>query len=286
MKIGLRMPSMRNMLGDKGVIAWAAEAGLEAIDLLTADQEIAAEVKAKGLTLGSIDSAGRKGILSPDPNEQAQGIKEACERIAQIKAVGGSILFEVFVPADPFQPRAKSFAIWKETYPEVVRAAEEHGVKIAVEPWPGPEPTLPNLGTNPEMLRAMFEAIPSPSFGLCYDPSHFVRLGIDHIRLLEEFKDRVFHVHAKDCQIIPEGMYLVGTLGETFGKRYRHGSGSWRYCIPGRGNIDWAEVIFHLAANGYDGILAIELEDHQFLPEVEKQQRGISQAAAYLAELL
>ncbi len=285
MKVGLRMPGMRAKLGETGVVEWAAAVGLDSVDLLVPDPAHAAVIGQHGLVLGSIDSAGRKGLLSPDQNEQARGVEEAVQRVEAVAALGGKVLFEVLAPADPGQPRSKSFAIWKETYPAVVAAAEQHNVKIAIEPYPGSEPYLPNLGTNPEMLRLMFAAIPSPALGICYDPSHFRRLRIDHIRLLMEFAGRIHHVHAKDCQLIPEGMYLYGILGESFGRRYRNGGGSWRYCIPGHGDLSWSEIIFHLGAAGYDGVLAIELEDHQYMDTMDTQKRAIELSARFLRDL-
>ncbi len=287
MKIGVRMSrSFLRTIGAAEFIDWAADIGLASVDLLEADEELASALKSRGLELGSVDSAGRGDLLSPDPAKQQLGVAAARERIAETAKLGGSVLFEVLAPPDPNQSRSDSFAIWKEVYPEVVRAAEEHGVKIAVEPWPGAAPSYPNLGTNPDMLRRMFEAIPSPSFGICYDPSHYVRLGIDPVRLLEEFHDRVHWVHAKDCKLLIEGMYVYGHLGETFGRRFRNGGGSWRYCIPGRGDVDWADVIFHLKALGYFGVISIELEDHQYGDDGEAQKRGIELSRDFLAALL
>jgi sugar phosphate isomerase/epimerase len=47
----------------------------------------------------------------------------------------------------------------------------------------------------------MFNAIPSPNFGLNFDPSHFIWQQVDYVKPLAEFKDRIFHVHAKDARI-------------------------------------------------------------------------------------
>lgn len=283
MKIGLRMPNMAKELGVPAVVEWAAGVGLQAIDLAKPNPQWVQAVHEHGLELGTIDTAGRKSLLSPDPKEQQAGVEAAKERIAEAAELGAKVLFEVLVPPDPNQSRSDSFAIWKEVYPEVVKEAEARGVKIAIEPWPGPEPTLPNLGSNPDMLRRIFAEIPSETLGLCYDPSHFHRLGIDPIRLLEEFSDRIYWVHAKDCKIIPEGMYVYGTVGESFGRRYRNGGGSWRYCIPGHGDLNWEEIIFHLYSAGYDDVLSIELEDHQFADSPERQKRAIELAMGHLS---
>ena len=47
----------------------------------------------------------------------------------------------------------------------------------------------------------MFADIPSPSFGLNFDPSHLVWQQMDYLAPLAEFRDRLVHVHAKDARI-------------------------------------------------------------------------------------
>ena len=58
----------------------------------------------------------------------------------------------------------------------------------------------------------MFEIIPNDNFGLNLDPSHLVWLMIDPNRVIREFIDRIFHVHAKDLEIAREDLYENGTL--------------------------------------------------------------------------
>ena len=136
--------------------------------------------------------------------------------------------------------------MFKQVYPEIVKEAEAHEVFLAIEPWPGPAPAYPNLGCTPETLRAVFEVVPSPNLGICYDPSHFARIGVDYKRLLMEFGSRVRHVHAKDTELLADGLYEFGCLGQSFGQRYGYGEGWWRYCIPGWGVVDWKWVIARL----------------------------------------
>lgn len=65
--------------------------------------------------------------------------------------------------------------------------------------WPGGQ----NLFTTPDIWRRCFEILPSPNFGINYDPSHFIWQQMDYIRPLYEFKDRIFHVHYKDIKLYP-----------------------------------------------------------------------------------
>ena len=78
-------------------------------------------------------------------------------------------------------------------------------MKIGIENCPMMMPyTWPfgvNLARTPAIWRRMFEAIPSPNFGLNYDPSHLVMQLMDPIAPIREFGPRIFHTHAKDMRI-------------------------------------------------------------------------------------
>lgn len=282
MKIGMRIPPMGRELGFEGVARWAAEAGLQALDTPPITPEMKQTLDRFGLALGSVDATALRDVLSPDPATREAGVAAAKQGIREAAALGAKTLFACLVPPDVTRTRAQNFEIWEEVFPGIVACAEENGMAIAMEPWPGPAPTYPTLGCTPEMWRAMFERVPSPALGICFDPSHLVRLGIDYLRALHEFGDRVRHVHAKDTEILPEGMYAFGILGETFGRSYAYGEGSWRYTVPGQGVVDWGKVITRLEQIGYEGILSIELEDHRYTGSVALNQKGVLAAKQHL----
>ena len=167
-----------------------------------------------------------------------------------------------------------------------MKTAEENGVYLAIEPYPGPAPGYPNLGCTPETLRAVFDAVPSPHLGICYDPSHFIRIGVDYRRLLMEFGDRVRHVHAKDTELLEDGLYEFSCLGQSFGRRYGHGEGWWRYCVPGSGEADWRWIVARLEEIGYNGPLSIELEDDRFMGSPDLNKEGLLTAKMHLDEVL
>ncbi len=119
------------------------------------------------------------------------------------------------------------------------------GVQIAFENW---------FETNIQHLdhwRRLFEVVPQKNLGLNYDPSHLFWMGIDHIGAVYEFRDRIFHSHAKDVEILDWKLKRLGV---------REG-GWWRYVIPGFGRIPWGEYIAALRQIGYDDVLSIEHED-------------------------
>jgi sugar phosphate isomerase/epimerase len=113
--------------------------------------------------------------------------------------------------------------------------------------------------------------VPDAHFGLNFDPSHLDWQGIDVTAALREFRERIFHVHAKDVAVEPAVLARVGYLGD----------GWWRYVLPGYGRIRWGEFITQLRQQGYDGVLSIEHEDDAFPPE-----EGFGKAARYLGGLV
>ncbi|SFJ79694.1 Sugar phosphate isomerase/epimerase [Paenibacillus sp. UNC496MF] len=282
-KLGMRIPPKIGAEGIENTAKWAAGAGLEVLDLPRLTPEWKSALEANGLGIGSVDAKHTAKLLSRNEATRADAVEAAKKEMSDIAALGGRVLFMCLVPEDHTLPRKEGFAIWKETFPEIVRHAEQQGIYIAIEGWPGPAPHYATLGCTPEMWRAMFEAIPSKHFGLNYDPSHLVRLGIDYIRALQEFGERVNHVHGKDTEILHDELYECGVLQSTFGEKYGFSEGSWRYTIPGHGDVEWRKVAVRLDRLGYSGAVSIELEDHRFWGSIEKEREGIVKAAAHLA---
>ena len=92
----------------------------------------------------------------------------------------------------------------------------------------------------------MFAAVPSPALGVNFDPSHLVRLGIDYLRVLDEFKARIYHFHGKDTALLPEAQYRFGHLPPALERLGVVLGGAWRYCVPGDGAVNWGQVAYGL----------------------------------------
>ena len=282
MKIGVRMPPVGREMEIGAFCDWLAENGFETLDTGPLTPEIAAALQKSGIELGSVDATPWQGAISPNAEARGQAIAELKTSMTTSADLGAKVFFVVLIPEDPALGRKENFEIWKSVYPEIVTHAESLDTCLAVEPWPGGAPHYGNLGCSPEMWRAMFSACPSSHLGLSFDPSHLVRVGVDYLRALHEFGDRVIHVHAKDSVINDEMLYEQGIYGPSFGQPYRYGDGWWRYCIPGDGLVDWSRLIAGLQDAGYDGPLSIELEDHRYGPEPEKQKAGLLAAREHL----
>ncbi len=166
--------------------------------------------------------------------------------------------------------------VWKP----IITFAEDHGIKIGIEncpmsfsrdEWPGGK----NLATSPVIWRRMFNDISSKNFGLNYDPSHFVLQRMDPLSPLREFKEKLFHMHAKDMQVHPEKLNEVGIFA--FPKLWHTPR------IPGFGDIDWGKLLAVLYEIQYQGCLCIEVEDDSFGKTLEGRQGALKVARNVLA---
>ena len=97
-----------------------------------------------------------------------------------------------------------------------------------------------------------------PRFGFNYDPSHLAYQGVDYVKFLRTFEDRIFHVHMKDVWW-GRGDGTVGVFGghTDFGDARRY----WDFRSVGRGDVDFEEIVVALNDIGYEGPLSIEWED-------------------------
>jgi sugar phosphate isomerase/epimerase len=146
---------------------------------------------------------------------------------------------------------------FKKVFGPVAQMAEDRGYRIAIENWSGFR-AYPFHGTNiaysPQAWDMMFDAVDSPAIGLEFDPSHLHFQMMDYVALARKYGQKIFHVHAKDTEILHDNLALNGIFG----------NGWWRFRIPGWGGIDWRRFISALHDVDYQGGIAIEHEDPVF----------------------
>lgn len=263
--------------------AWAKKIGFSLIDLgpdaHLAGNEGASPYLAAGLTIGSADLQDWPALISPDPARRRAAIDQNAACIRTCATLGIKNFFAVMLPEKPELPRKENFGYMIESLNQLAATFNDTNTNLVIEGWPGPGA----LCCTPETLRATFKECPSPRIGLNYDPSHLLRMHIDPLRFLEEFADRVYHVHGKDCELLSENLYLYGSeQPPTFGKPHGYGSLTWRYCIPGHGIFRWTRALQILASRNYKGAISIELEDENFNGSEQGEQRGLIAAGHFL----
>jgi len=216
--------------------------------------------------------------LSPDAAEAQVAIAHIKKVIAAAALLGVNQM-NTFIGRDWTRSVDDNWPRFLEVWRPLVAYAEEQGVRIGIEncpmlfsndEWPGGK----NLAHSPAIWRRMFTDIPSASLGLNYDPSHLVWLMMDPHRPLWEFRDKLFHVHAKDVRLDGERLDDVGILATPL--QYHTPK------LPGLGDLDWGRFFSLLTDAGYDGPVCIEVEDRAYEGSLERRKASLVQSARYL----
>jgi len=247
-------------------------AGVTHIDVADFDAQKAKDVKAifKKYALGISSLGYYPNPLHPDLDHRetvAGHLKKVivAAEMLDVPVVG------TFVGRDKTKTLDDNWPEFEKVWPPIVRFAAQHNVKIAIEncpmifsndEWPGGD----NLAISPAVWRKMFEIIPDKNFGLNLDPSHLIWQFIDYVRAVYEFKDRLFHVHAKDLRIDYEQLYQRGVMSLGMGWQIPR--------LPGLGDVNWGKFISALYGAGYDYVVSIEAEDRAFEKTEEMVIRG------------
>lgn len=198
--------------------------------------------------------------MDADLQKRAAAI-EHLKKLIQASNRLGVGMVTTFIGRDQNKTVEENLELVREIWPPLIQLAEENNVKIAIENCPmlfGPDqwPGGQNLMTTSAIWKKIFEMIPSDSFGLNYDPSHFVWQMMDYIKPIYEFKDKIFHVHYKDIKLFPDKLNRVGTMAyplEFMAPK-----------LPGLGDVDWGRYVSALTDIGYTGYTCIEVEDRAF----------------------
>ena len=204
--------------------------------------------------------------LSADANERETYV-EHIKKVIGASALLGVNVTNTFIGRDKTKSIEDNWPLFEEIWKPLIAFAESQKVRIGIEncpmlfsldEWPGGT----NLAISPDVWRRMFASIPSQHFGLNFDPSHLIWQHIDYVRAIYEFKDRLFHVHAKDEKIMPDLLYDRGTLGL-----------KWHVPkLPGLGSVQWGPFFSALTDVGYRGAVCIEVEDRAYEESLDSRE--------------
>jgi sugar phosphate isomerase/epimerase len=247
----------------KGLADWAKASGFDSLDLMNLTLDDLQTLRDVGLRIGSVDLLDFGNLLHNDAAKRKELVAKNVAYIQQLAPAGVKVFFTCVIPGDPTKSRADNYKLAVETFTPIAHACAQGGASLAIEGWPGSAPHFANLCCTPETYRAFIKDI-GRGVGINYDPSHLIRLGVDHMRFLKEFLPHVKHVHAKDTELDADALYEFGTQGSAFAKPHEFGEWTWRYTIPGHGVARWGEIFKILKSAGYAGGVSVELEDENF----------------------
>lgn len=259
-------------------------AGVSHIDVTNTSQSYIDYIKGycaeKGVEISSL--AFYPNTMDGDIEKRNAAVSHL-EMVIKMSALLGVNMVTTFIGRDQNKTVEQNLEIFKEVWPPIIRLAEEQGVKIAIENCPmlfGPDqwPGGQNLFTTPKLWRRMFDIIKSDSFGINYDPSHFIWQQMDYIKPLYEFKDKIFHVHYKDIKLYPDRLNDVGIMA--YPLEYMSPK------LPGLGDVDWGKYVSALTDIGYDGCTCIEIEDKAFESSKEKVLDSLELSYRYMRQFV
>lgn len=277
MRIGFIVPGARHIQLDfPAVAAWAAAEGFGALDPPAFTPNARAVAAEHGLVLGCTATGGN--LLDAEGSVLQERLARASETI-QWAAAEGVAAVRFPHRKDPHLDVAANVRRFAELLGPLVEEGERLGVDLVVENWPA---AGANLVIAPEVWGALLEALPSPRFGLCLDPSHLVWLGIDEVAATAALGQRIRYAHAKDTELLPAGQQRYGIYGRQLADR--PGGGWWRYRIPGFGAVRWAAFLSALYEAGYDGVLSIEHEDPVFYGSQDRFLQGLRIGRRFLQQ--
>jgi sugar phosphate isomerase/epimerase len=210
-----------------------------------------------------------RGILPPDVwgDGDPDGVRErAAERmkdtaraaaklgVSVVTGFTGSSIWHLLYsfPPNDFTAVDRGYEEFAERWNPIIEVFEQEGVRFGLEVHP--TEIAYDFVTTHRTLDAIGRR---EGFGINFDPSHFAHQFLDSAAFVEEFADRIYHVHVKDSKRRLNGRRSILASHLNFGE----GERGWDFVSPGHGDVDFEELFRALNRIGYSGPLSIEWED-------------------------
>jgi sugar phosphate isomerase/epimerase len=166
----------------------------------------------------------------------------------------------------------KGFDDFAKRWGPILDAFDKENVNFALEVHPT------EIAFDIASAQRAVEAVKGHKrFGFNYDPSHLGYQGVDYVKFIRTFADRIYHVHMKDAWW-GHGDGTVGVFGghTTFADPRRY----WDFRSLGHGDVNFEEIIVALNDIGYRGPLSVEWEDSRM-----DREHGATEACAFVKKL-
>ena len=155
-------------------------------------------------------------------------------------------------PPVPAQMIDDGFQQFADRWNPILDVFGEEGIRFALEVHPT------EIAFDIYTAQRALEAVDNrDEFGFNFDPSHLHWQGVDPVEFIRTFPNRIFHVHVKDAITTLDGRSGILASHLNFGDSRR----GWDFRSPGRGAINFEEIIRALNDINYEGPLSIEWED-------------------------
>jgi sugar phosphate isomerase/epimerase len=216
----------------------------------------------------AIDSR-HEGVLPPDVwgDGDPEGVRQraaarmqdtaraaAAFGVTQVNGFTGSSIWHLIYsfPPNDFAEIDRGYSDFAERWGPIVDTFEREGVRFGLEVHPT------EIAYDFVTTRRTLDAIGHrDTFGINFDPSHFAHQFLDSAAFVEEFAERIYHVHVKDSRKTLDGRRSILGGHLNFGEPER----GWDFVSPGHGDVDFESLLRALNRIGYEGPLSIEWED-------------------------
>ena len=174
--------------------------------------------------------------------------------VTQVNGFTGSSIWHLLYsfPPNDFERVEAGYRDFAERWGPILDVFDAEGVRYGLEVHPT------EIAYDFVTTRKALEAIDRrESFGINFDPSHFAHQFLDSAAFVQEFADRIYHVHVKDSKRTLDGRSSILGGHLNFGEAGR----GWDFVSPGHGDVDFESLFRALNRIGYEGPLSIEWED-------------------------
>jgi sugar phosphate isomerase/epimerase len=147
---------------------------------------------------------------------------------------------------------AAGYRDFADRFHPILDVFEEVGVRFALEVHPS------EIAYDYWTAKATLEAIGHrESFGINFDPSHFMWQQLDPVAFVLDFADHIFHVHVKESITNLDGRN--GVLGSHL--PWANPRRGWTFVSTAHGEVPWEPIFRALNFIGYSGPTSVEWED-------------------------
>ena len=174
-------------------------------------------------------------------------------------------------PPVPESMVEEGFQFFAEQWNPILDVFDECGVRFALEVHP--TEIAFDIYTAQRSLEVLNHR---EAYGFSFDPSHLLWQGVDPVEFLRAFPDRIYHCHIKDAIVTLDGRTGILASHLNFGDPRR----GWDFRSPGRGGVNFEEIIRALNVLGYQGPLSVEWEDSGM-----EREHGAREAAEFVKRL-
>ncbi|MBN1350156.1 sugar phosphate isomerase/epimerase [candidate division KSB1 bacterium] len=185
----------------------------------------------------------------------------------------GSSIWHLLYSFPPFDFKVidEGFEFFAEKWAPILDEYQKLDIKFGLEVHPT------EIAFDIMTTRRALQAINNhPAFGFNFDPSHLQWQGVEPVRFIQQFSDRIFHVHMKDAIVSLDGETSILASHLNFGDPRR----GWDFRSLGRGDVDFEAIIRALNVIGYDGPLSVEWEDSGM-----DREHGASEACRFVKDI-